>query len=429
MGNGDRRHPRRDADAFDGADELAEYDERYEDDAPPGRRASGRRRSRARPHDDYAGDDWERSATSDDAWAGDDADDDELASRQQSALVPLPARDLVPQPEGRDGALPAPFTAQDTGPFIIPGSGESMGLGFIPRRERPLAMRLAVIALVACVLFTGLFAVVPQSAGSVEAQSGSPFQALAGAVVWHAQTGYLLYTARAQDTVESIAAKFNCQIGGIYELNNMLSGEEIQIGKTYKIPTDPNYGLYYRPPSYYVSGASCSNCQRFGNSPWDSVAGLGIPDGSPCAPYTGTDMSYQLYGPNPNSTWVRGFSWYHNGVDISQPAGAKIHAAQAGQVIFAGWDVGGGGWAVKIDNCNHLSTFYAHMLQPAFVKAGDFVTAGQVIGLEGSTGWSTGPHLHFTVEVDNNPVDPLPYFNYDISGYHGITRCGAAASC
>jgi murein DD-endopeptidase MepM/ murein hydrolase activator NlpD len=368
---------------------------------------------RNRGWDDDEGDFDERASFDD---ASDDVDYD---SRQASALIPANSRPLMLDDESSAG-LPALPPEDDTGPIIIPGSGLSMGTGFLPQRERPLTMRLMVIALTACVVFAGLFTVVPLSGLGAQAQGATPFEALSGAVVWHAQIGYTLYMAKQGDTIESIARQFGVQIGGIYELNNMLSGQEIQVGQTYKIPNDPSYGLYYRPTSFYTKGYGTTT---YGDSPWSSLAGV-PPEGALCGPAgdPNNPMTYQLWGPNPGSYWVRGFSWYHNGVDISQPAGAPIHAAQAGEVIFSGWDVGGGGWTVKINNCNHLSTFYAHMEQ-LLVHVHQMVNAGDVIGLEGTTGWSTGPHLHFTVEVDNVPVDPLAYYDWNT---FNITHCGQA---
>lgn len=241
---------------------------------------------------------------------------------------------------------------------------------------------------------------------------------MARAVVWHAHTDFVLYSARQGDTVESIAVRFHVSIGGIYELNGMLAGQEVQMGETYKIPTDPSYGMYYRPASYVVTGYGTTT---YTNSPWTSLAG-NPPDGALCGATpsgVGDSMgnydlsSFQLKGPNPGSTWIRGFTWYHFGVDISQPAGAPIHAAQAGEVIFAGWDPGGGGWTVKINHCNHLSTMYCHMVR-YLVHVHQMVSAGDLIGLEGMTGNAAGPHLHFQVEWDNRPVDPLLFYGRSI---------------
>jgi murein DD-endopeptidase MepM/ murein hydrolase activator NlpD len=336
--------------------------------------------------------------------------DDGPPSRRGGALVP----------RGESGNLPVPFSEDDTGPFIIPGSGLPLGQSLLPPRQRPLAMRLAVLGLTACLIFSGLFAVAPLNGSGVDAATGgTPFQALSGAVVWHAQVDFFMYVAATGDTLDSVATKFNCQIGGIYELNNMLSGEELQVGKAYKIPKDPNYGMYYRPASYYVAGYGATT---YTSSPWTSNAGV-PPPGALCGPTpqrTGADpdniadynlASFQLGVPNPGAYFVRGFTWYHNGDDLANPAGTPIHATQSGEVIFAGWDNGGGGNAVKINNCNHIATFYCHMEQ-LLVQVHQMVNAGDVIGLEGSTGWSTGPHLHYTVEWDNVPVDPLQFYGW-----------------
>lgn len=99
----------------------------------------------------------------------------------------------------------------------------------------------------------------------------------------------------------------------------------------------------------------------------------------------------------------------HTGVDLPAPTGTAIQAAGDGEVIYAGW-YGAYGNAVVIDHGEGTSTLYGHQSRIA-VSNGDAVKAGQVIGYVGSTGWSTGPHLHFEVRVGGNPTDPLRYFN------------------
>jgi len=98
----------------------------------------------------------------------------------------------------------------------------------------------------------------------------------------------------------------------------------------------------------------------------------------------------------------------HTGVDIGAPHGAKIISAGAGIVIYSGW-YGAYGNAVIIDHGNGISTLYGHMSSRA-VSTDQAVVPGQVIGYVGSTGWSTGPHLHFEVRKDGVPVDPMTYF-------------------
>ncbi len=98
---------------------------------------------------------------------------------------------------------------------------------------------------------------------------------------------------------------------------------------------------------------------------------------------------------------------FHPGVDIGVPSGTPIHAAAAGTVISAGW-LGGYGNLVVIDHGNGLATAYAHQSSIA-VGNGASVSQGQVIGYSGCTGYCFGPHLHFEVRVNGEPVNPLSY--------------------
>lgn len=98
----------------------------------------------------------------------------------------------------------------------------------------------------------------------------------------------------------------------------------------------------------------------------------------------------------------------HTGTDIVAPSGTQIHAVGDGVVIMAGWNTAYGNMTI-IDHGKGISTLYAH-LSVLNVTEGQLVEANQVIGKVGSTGWSTGPHLHFEVRVGGNPTDPLQYF-------------------
>ena len=97
----------------------------------------------------------------------------------------------------------------------------------------------------------------------------------------------------------------------------------------------------------------------------------------------------------------------HPGVDLAEAYGAEIHAAAAGRVVHAG-PAGGYGNMVEIDHGNGLATRYAHMSE-TLVEEGQEVDKGAVLGRLGSTGRSTGPHLHYEVRVDGEPVDPERY--------------------
>lgn len=101
---------------------------------------------------------------------------------------------------------------------------------------------------------------------------------------------------------------------------------------------------------------------------------------------------------------------FHSGIDIGAPQGTYIHAAASGKVIWSGWRSGGGGNTIIIDHGGGIATLYLHIMQGGLlVKEGQVVAAGDVIAKVGSTGLSTGPHLHFTVKVNGESVDPLKY--------------------
>lgn len=103
---------------------------------------------------------------------------------------------------------------------------------------------------------------------------------------------------------------------------------------------------------------------------------------------------------------------YHSGIDIGASYGTNVLAADGGTVIISDYDAGGYGNYVVISHGNELTTLCGHM-STVYVSAGDTVSQGDVIGLVGSTGASTGPHLHFEVAINNECVDPLNYVIYE----------------
>ena len=98
---------------------------------------------------------------------------------------------------------------------------------------------------------------------------------------------------------------------------------------------------------------------------------------------------------------------FHDGIDIAAPRGTAVRAAADGVVIYAGW-VSGWGRLIKIRHKGGIVTSYAHNAS-LLVKKGDTVAKGSVIAKVGSSGRSTGPHLHFAIEKNGKLVDPMIY--------------------
>lgn len=101
-------------------------------------------------------------------------------------------------------------------------------------------------------------------------------------------------------------------------------------------------------------------------------------------------------------------SGMHKGLDIAAPSGTAIHAAASGTVASAGWDNTGYGNFVLITHTNGVQTLYGHC-SALYVSAGQYVEQGQTIAAVGSTGWSTGPHLHLEIRVSGTRVNPQYY--------------------
>lgn len=132
-----------------------------------------------------------------------------------------------------------------------------------------------------------------------------------------------------------------------------------------------------------------------------SQAARAIPSRMPVSNFNYTSGFGGRYDP------FNGGAAFHAGVDMAGATGEPIVAAAPGTVIRAGW-FGGYGNCIEIDHGHGLSTRYGHLSQIG-VRAGDRIVAGNQIGRMGSTGHSTGSHLHFEVRVDGRAVDPMPY--------------------
>lgn len=155
----------------------------------------------------------------------------------------------------------------------------------------------------------------------------------------------------------------------------------------------------------YAAGLTDSEIDTLYATRSSAVKGRDFSTGEFAYPVSGEITSTFGYRDQPTA----GATTYHEGIDIGVPLGSDVAAADGGKVSSAGYN-SGLGYYVKIDHGNNRYTTYAH-LSGYFVNKGDAVTKGQRIALSGSTGVSTGPHLHFAVQENGTYVDPMGYFN------------------
>ncbi len=244
------------------------------------------------------------------------------------------------------------------------------------------------------------------------------------------------YTVQSGDTVSEIADKYGISTDTIRWENNLASLNAIKPGQTLKIL--PVSGVRHKVSRgetiYSIAKKYDANSQAVVDFPFNTFADnetfalatgqdLIVPDGKkPNAVLWSPSKYIAQNTPNAGAisaigkfVWPIGgritqrFAWYHRGLDISTAFGTPVLAADSGTVTVAGWPDGSGyGNRVVIDHGNGYVTWYGHLSRFA-VSAGQTVGRGSVIGYEGSTGRSTGPHLHFEIRRGGVPVNPLEY--------------------
>lgn len=186
------------------------------------------------------------------------------------------------------------------------------------------------------------------------------------------------------ETIEDLSRKFNVPSQTIVDFNYLDAPYTLAVGQSINIPK----AKISDTKKYYVSNSMYAT-DAYGIIPYAKDAQKGT--GKLIWPFSG--ILTQLFSP------------FHPAIDIASNSG-DIVAADKGTIIRAGWWQGGYGNAVQIDHGNGYVTTYAHM-SVISVSAGDLVSQGQKIGVVGSTGRSTGPHVHFTVQQEGKYLDPL----------------------
>lgn len=240
----------------------------------------------------------------------------------------------------------------------------------------------------------------------------------------------ITYSIQKGDTLSTIAQKFNISVDTIKWANDIKS-DSLTIGESLKIP--PVTGLVIKVNEgetiYSIAKKYKTDAQNIVNFPFNDFADLDtfalnvgqtliVPDGvmpeaAPIRPPS-YSLSPLAAGGNGQFAWptigviTQYPIWYHMAFDIANPSQPPVTAAGEGTVILVEYLTYGYGRHMIIDHGGGLSTLYGHMTE-IYVKAGDHVSRGQVIGKMGSTGRSSGTHLHFEVRKNGTPVNPAPF--------------------
>ena len=203
---------------------------------------------------------------------------------------------------------------------------------------------------------------------------------------------------RLGDTIAEIASRYGMTIAELLRLNpgletaRLVVGSQVRLAQSAPLPALPPV-LGLNPVG--SGGVSWPETPQIPPSPDFQVPGS-------------TSYIWPADG-----MLTSGFGWrwgrMHKGIDVANNVGTPIRAAKDGQVTFAGWDDGGYGYLVKIRHADGTVTVYAHNSR-ILVQQGKFVRQGQNISLMGSTGRSTGPHLHFEVHpAGSSAVNPMQF--------------------
>ncbi len=222
-------------------------------------------------------------------------------------------------------------------------------------------------------------------------------------LLWAAPARATTYRVREGDTVAEISRRLGCSQRALREVNHLDASARISIGQRLRIPGPEaeRRGPISSNPSI---GSLDMAYFLLSNPPVGKLRRMHGP-----GPRTPRSLQF----PTPRNVIGRGYGQGrhggHRALDLGARLRDRIRAAEAGVVAFAGRFRGYGN-AVMIAHPGGAVTVYGHLTRP-IVRPGRRVRRGQVIGVAGSTGNSTGPHLHFELRVDGRPVDPSGMFD------------------
>lgn len=236
------------------------------------------------------------------------------------------------------------------------------------------------------------------------------------------------YTIQSGDTIWDLAAKFGTTVDSIIGSNNLSSSGRIGPGQTIKIPTAPGLAVTVRSGQTLWDlakgyGLKVEDIAKANNLDANAALAVGTELFLPGAKAQPVVVASRGTGRSPMTSGSSGsgFIWpvrgsitsyfgprngrIHTGIDIAVGYGSPVHASRSGTISRAGW-ISGYGYAVIIDHGGGVSSLYAHNSR-LLVKEGQEVSQGDVIAYSGSSGHSTGPHVHFEIRLNWQPVNPL----------------------
>ena len=197
----------------------------------------------------------------------------------------------------------------------------------------------------------------------------------------------LNHKVQKNENLGLIAKKYGVEEDEIIEYNKDINVQALQIGQKILIPGGKKSTYAPYQPKTYTGFEAIKNIVK-------------SPDAQPVA-------SNRMNWPTSATVITQYYSWRHHGLDIAGPVGTPLYAADSGVVELAGWGTGYGNQIV-INHEDGKKTRYAHCSK-FYVKVGDRVSKGETIAAMGSTGWSTGPHIHFEVIINGVKYNPLTY--------------------
>lgn len=302
---------------------------------------------------------------------------------------------------------------------------------------------LAVLGIILAPIIANSF---PSISGSSFAQAPSSSAVLSSAIEVEEGMGTsvsdkprgetLQYKVEDGDTISGIAKKFDVSIDTLRWANSLTSITSIKPGQVLKVP--PVTGIIHKVKKgdtvTSVAKHYGTDAQGIVDFPFNTFINdetfelavgqsLIVPDGvmpkiqqwSPSSylaqktPDAGTVVASGVFVWPTSGVITQRIRWYHHGLDIANKTGTPVLAADAGLVVVAGWsDSGGYGSRVFLDHGNGFVTVYGHFSK-VFVTVGQTVKRGDLLGEMGSTGRSTGPHLHFEIRINGKTQDPLAY--------------------